>query len=322
MVNVTSRTAPTSPKLRLTFSNRVDPVPDGRTAAPGRVEIAYVYGTVDHHVAAALGAHLDLACGDGNAGHGAHARHLAAVVGPAAGLRDPEQIEVLDAAPEVYGPARRPALIGIGDQQEVGTRRRARHADALGILLGRNGRKIADLELAPHGADLADALHLVAVVDEGAILLDKASPDDRRQGIGAALHDLLDGEEVHADDCRRDFLQDHVRDVHRGRARHGVEAVSLASRIGADAGYDHVAVAAPHARGTIGPPEVAADRNCLYLANAHSQRPRTVAPAHATSIAPLVAPSPSSHRDLTRTRRRWRAAAPHCAKCALAGPGA
>ena len=118
--------------------------PDGRAACPRGVEVADVDGAVRDEVPDAVQGRLALAGGDGDARLEAHIAHPAPVVGPAAGLLEPAQVEVGDEAPELDGLGPLVALVGVDHDGEVGTGRLTGRADAPRVLLR---RPAADLEL-------------------------------------------------------------------------------------------------------------------------------------------------------------------------------
>ena len=123
-----------------------DAAPLRRAARPGGVEVAEVDRALGHQVAAAARGELALPGADAHAGAEADVAHRAAVVRPDARLLEPVEVEVLDEAREADRVGRRPALVGVGAEDEVRPGGTAGGAEAGGVLLR---GEAADLELHP-----------------------------------------------------------------------------------------------------------------------------------------------------------------------------
>src|SRR5205823_8093304 len=106
-------------------------------AGPGGVEVADVDRAEVHQVAAPGGRELALTGADANAGRMAHVPHGAPVVVPAARLLEPVEVAVLDEARKADRLPRRPCLIRVCDEHEVGPRGFPRRPEPLRVLLRR-----------------------------------------------------------------------------------------------------------------------------------------------------------------------------------------
>ncbi len=105
--------------------------------------------------------------------------HRPPVVRPGARLLEPVEVEILDEAREAHRLGGRPALVGVGAEDEVGPGGGARGPEARRVLLG---REPADLELHAGEPLLAELGHLL-----GDVLLPVVAADrDHRQAVAVA----------------------------------------------------------------------------------------------------------------------------------------
>ena len=139
----------------------------GRTAGPGRVEIAEVHGTGNEEVATATGGELALAGAHRLTAHQADVAHRPPVVRPHARLLEPEQFVIGDQTGELHGFVDLPSLVGVGHQDEVVARRLARLDEPCGVF-GR--RQPTDLELHPGEATAAQLVDLIGNAHSGAVV--------------------------------------------------------------------------------------------------------------------------------------------------------
>ena len=123
--------------------------------------------------------HLALPGADPNAAGEADVAHGAPVVRPDARLLEPVQVEVLDEPGEADRLVRRPPLVRVGAEDEVGACRGPRDPESRRVFLG---RQPADLELHPGEATLAELADLL-----GDVLLAVVAADrDHRQAVPVA----------------------------------------------------------------------------------------------------------------------------------------